>query len=116
MFRVFYLLSLHSVSLCAFIFHYVMLFISSVICFEDAIVSKPYYISLKCFIFRFQKWTKDLKLVHSWQAHETVVYALVCDENRLFSSSSEGEVKEWDPKTGEFRQMTVLAVSFKIWP
>merc|ERR1719215_1608034 len=56
-----------------------------------------------------KKWTKDLKLVHSWQAHETVVYALVCDENRLFSSSSVGEVKEWDPKTGEFRQMTVLA-------
>ena len=40
-----------------------------------------------------------------------VVYSLVCDDTRLFSSSSGGEVKEWDPATGEFRQMTILSVS-----
>ena len=40
-----------------------------------------------------------------------VVYSLVCDETRLFSSSSGGEVKEWDPATSEFRQMTILSVS-----
>ena len=62
------------------------------------------------FIF-FQKWTKDLKLVYSWQAHDTVVYALAIDKNRLFSSSSEGEIKEWNPNNGEFRQMTILNVS-----
>ena len=55
-----------------------------------------------------KKWTKKLDLLQSWQAHDLVVYAVVCDETRLFSSSSEGEVKEWDPKTGEFRQMTIL--------
>ena len=49
--------------------------------------------------------------MHSWQAHEMVVYALALDENRLFSSSSEGEIKEWDPNNGEFRQMTILIVS-----
>ena len=50
--------------------------------------------------------------MQSWQAHEMVVYALALDENRLFSSSSEGEIKEWDPNNGEFRQMTILIVSW----
>ena len=50
-----------------------------------------------------------MELLHTWQAHEIVVYSMVCDEDRLFSSSSEGEVKEWDPKTCEFRQMTILS-------
>ena len=57
-----------------------------------------------------QKWNGKLQLVSSWQAHESVVYALACDNQRLFSSSSEGEVKEWDPDTLEFRQMTILIV------
>ena len=52
--------------------------------------------------------------MQSWQAHEMVVYALALDENRLFSSSSEGEVKEWDPTNGEFRQMTILIVSLTL--
>ena len=52
--------------------------------------------------------------MQSWQAHEMVVYALALDENRLFSSSSEGEIKEWDPTNGEFRQMTILNVSFAL--
>ena len=52
--------------------------------------------------------------MQSWQAHEMVVYALALDENRLFSSSSEGEIKEWDPNNGEFRQMTILNVSFAL--
>ena len=38
------------------------------------------------------------------------VYALALDENRLFSSGSDGEIKEWDPNNGEFRQMTILLV------
>ena len=63
------------------------------------------------FSFPLKKWTKDLKLVQSWQAHDSWLYALAIDENRLFSSSSEGEIKEWDPKNGEFRQMTILNVS-----
>ena len=62
-------------------------------------------------LFSFQKWKKDLKLANCWQAHDTVVYALAIDENRLFSSSSEGEIKEWNPNNGEFRQMTILNVS-----
>ena len=52
--------------------------------------------------------------MQSWQAHEMVVYALALDENRLFSSSSEGEIKEWDPTNGEFRQMTILIVSYTL--
>ena len=51
-----------------------------------------------------------MELVQSWQAHELVVYSLACDDNRLFSSSSEGEIKEWDPNSGKFRQMTILQV------
>ena len=52
--------------------------------------------------------------MQSWQAHEMVVYALALDENRLFSSSSEGEIKEWDPTNGEFRQMTILNVRYAL--
>ena len=55
-----------------------------------------------------KKWNKKLELLHSWQAHDIVVYSMVCDDNdRLFSSSTEGEIKEWD-LNGEFRQMTIL--------
>ena len=38
------------------------------------------------------------------------VYALALDENRLFSSGSDGEIKEWDPNNGEFRQMAIVLV------
>ena len=41
------------------------------------------------------------------------VYALALDENRLFSSGSDGEIKEWDPNSGEFRQMTIVLVRAK---
>ena len=54
-------------------------------------------------------WNDELQL--TWKAHDICVYSLVCDENRLFSSSSHGEIKEWDPETGKFRQMTILEVS-----
>merc|ERR1712024_383843 len=56
------------------------------------------------------KWNLKLELQLTWQAHDICVYSLVCDENRLFSSSSHGEIKEWDPETGKFRQMTILEV------
>ena len=55
-----------------------------------------------------KKWTKKLELLHSWQAHDIVIYSIVCDDNdRLFSSSTEGEIKEWD-FNGEFRQVTIV--------
>jgi len=54
------------------------------------------------------KWNLNLELQLTWKAHDICVYSLVCDENRLFSSSSHGEIKEWDPETGKFRQMTIL--------
>ena len=55
-------------------------------------------------------WTRDLTLVNTWQAHENGVYALTGDPGRLFTSSCEGEIKEWDPDNGQFRQMTVMLV------
>ena len=32
-------------------------------------------------------------------------------KNRFFTSSLDGEIKEWDPATGEFRQMYIMMVN-----
>ena len=57
-------------------------------------------------------WTKDLKLVKTWQAHDYAIMGLTGDcvegRHRLFTSSAEGEIKEWDPQTADFRQMTIM--------
>ena len=61
-----------------------------------------------------KKWKiSDLSLVHSWRAHPEgcPVYALVGNDNSLFSSSCDGEVKEWDKQSGGFLQMTIVTVS-----
>ena len=34
--------------------------------------------------------------------------------SRLFTSSCDGEVKEWDPIDGSFQQMTIITVRGKI--
>ena len=63
-------------------------------------------------VFLLQKWSPSLDLVHEWRAHEWPVYCLAADGNSIFSSSSDGEVKEWDAKSGEFKQMTIMLVNF----
>lgn len=68
------------------------------------------------FFFLKQKWTLDLEPVAEWQAHEYQVYALVSDEQRqrLFSSSSGGEIKEWDANSGEMLNMTIMKVGLAL--
>ena len=60
---------------------------------------------------KLQKWSPDLELLHTWTAHEWPILSLAGDPGRLFSSSLDGEIKEWDTESGEFRALYVLAVS-----
>ncbi|TRY81106.1 hypothetical protein TCAL_07794 [Tigriopus californicus] len=59
---------------------------------------------------KIKKWTFDLEPVTEWRAHEYQIYAMVADEQnqRLFSSSSDGEIKEWNPNSGEMINMTIM--------
>ena len=69
-----------------------------------------------------------MKEMQSWRAHQPgnpvygmvyrhpLVYKTEGEDNekdipeRLFTSSCEGEVKEWEPSNGSFEQMTIIAV------
>ncbi len=55
-------------------------------------------------------WTKDLKLAKTWQAHDYAVMGLAENEatGSIFTSSVDGEIKEFDSKSGDFRRMTVM--------
>ena len=60
-----------------------------------------------------KKWNlTDLSLVTSWRAHPegAPVYALAGNQNWLFSSSCDGEVKQWLKSNCEFVQMTIVVV------
>lgn len=77
--------------------------IQQLVCLGNHLFSGDYGGNIK-------KWTLDLEPVAEWQAHEYQVYALVSDEQRqrLFSSSSGGEIKEWDANSGEMLNMTIM--------
>jgi hypothetical protein len=49
--------------------------------------------------------------MESWQAHAYPVYALAGNSVSLFSSSSGGEIKEWDPNTCRQKTAVLMAVS-----
>ena len=57
-----------------------------------------------------------MKLLESWQAHQYTVYALAGNSKSLFSSSSSGEVKEWDPKFCKQRVATLMLVRRPVDP
>ena len=62
-----------------------------------------------------KKWSlSDLKLIKTLRAHPEgcPVYSLTGDDTSkaLFSSSCNGEIKEWSQDTGEFVQMTIVTV------
>ena len=62
-----------------------------------------------------KKWSLDgLNLIKSWRGHPEgcPVYSLVGDGTFMFSSSCEGEIKQWSEKDCEFQQMTIVTVRF----
>lgn len=61
-----------------------------------------------------KKWKlSDMSLITTWRAHPegAPVYSLAGNDTSLFSSSCDGEIKEWEKATGEFLQMTIVIVS-----
>jgi len=65
-----------------------------------------------------KKWSlEDLRLLNTWRAHPEgcPVYSLAGDDpgNLLYSSSCDGEIKQWDQKTGKFIQMTIVTGPFE---
>lgn len=71
-----------------------------------------FFFFLDSFLVVRQKWSPDLKLVTGWKAHDYPVYAMTSNnKSTLFTSATDGEIKEWDTKSGEFKQMTLMIVS-----
>ena len=66
---------------------------------------------------------ESIKEIQTWRAHNIgcpvygMAYRMVSDAeakkdvpDRLFTSSTEGQIREWDPETGENKNETIITV------